>query len=667
MSNTNKPPEQKRLPDPTPDELKAIEQAKAENAELVAKGMFFNINDGIDKSLKNLTKTADYDIGSFYKPELVAKALNKLELPDKVTTATKDGKTLNVNQKAIKQKLASNIDKLQAFYDKHRQSYLNESTRYFTLRVKGKSYLKQIDELSEYFTETSIPIKGKDGEKLNLKSYTVNNKNALNNAIKELKLPTYTIYEITPEPNSTTDIATFTASLKQVVELADESGIKAEGGVVMQVGDMPVHQSHLQLQRIINNTLAELKNLAKAKPINTSEGAGREVVNILNPELSRYIGRPTTMGLQDMITKTVDGKDLRDLKERYLDRDSRKDDGGFLSYSSEPQTALPFDIDDVGLDYAQKAKLVGNIVALTVQALGALQEYKRDNPYNTGNIPIKDLAKYIDRYADDMAKNKGWLRPRYRREILNGLTLATLVGDSYIISKDKKTGKAQHGVVYLIDRITEYETNKKGEVIAVTTDFTAEYKASLDYNLGVVTDGVQRLKTSESINLAICISDRQVAKQDDTVLGNPITFTADTLCKKASIIDKHVTNRYNTLAKLLNELQAEGIAVGRWITKAKGNTITGYNPESQTVYIYPTNTIQNTYTTKKRTKAVREAYKIEQKARVKALKKYAKEYTDLEALAKEMAITRPELDNLIAGNSPITDEHLKGLDLGVAT
>ena len=56
MSNTNKPPEQKRLPDPTPDELKAIEQAKAENAELVAKGMFFNINDGIDKSLKNLTK-----------------------------------------------------------------------------------------------------------------------------------------------------------------------------------------------------------------------------------------------------------------------------------------------------------------------------------------------------------------------------------------------------------------------------------------------------------------------------------------------------------------------------------------------------------------------------------------------------------------------------------
>lgn len=662
MSNTNKPPEQKRLPDPTPDELKAIEQAKAENAELVTRSMFLNIEDGIDKALKNLTKTADYDIGSFYKPELVTKALNKLELPDKVAIITKDGNNLSVNQKAIKQKLVSNINKLQAFYDKHRQSYLNESTRYFALRLKGESYLKQIDELSEYFTETSMPIKGRDGGKLNLKGYSVNNKNALNNAIKELKLPTYTVYEITPEPSSTTDFATFTDSVRQVVELADESGIKAEGGIVMQVGDTPVHQSHLQLQRIINNTLAELKNLAKAKPVNVAEGVGREVVNILNPEQHRYIGRPSTMGLFDMITKAVEGKDLKDLTETYLDRESRKDDGGFLTHIADPQTALPLAFEGTDITPIQQAKLVANSVALTIQAVGALQAYRRDKPDSTGYVKIKDLAKYIGRYDDDMAKNKGWLRPQYRQAILNGLMLAGLAGNSYIISKDKKTGKTKHGVVYLIDRISEYETNKKGDIIAVVTDFTSSYKASLQYNLGVLTDGVERLKTTEAINLATYISDRQVAKQNDTVAGKHIICKADTLCTKAGITDQTITNRHNTLAKLLDDIESEGVAVGRWETKAGGKRITGYNPESQTLYIYPTKTVQQGYTTKERTKAVRESHKLEQTSRVKALKRYAKGYTDLDVLATEMDVTRPELDNLIAGNTPIADNLLKLID-----
>jgi hypothetical protein len=70
--------------------------------------------------------------------------------------------------------------------------------------------------------------------------------------------------------------------------------------------------------------------------------------------------------------------------------------------------------------------------------------------------------------------------------------------------------------------------------VAVRADFTPEYKASLTLNLGVVLDGVQNLKTPEIKLLATYISDRQVAKQDDTIAGKPITFTADTLCIKAS-------------------------------------------------------------------------------------------------------------------------------------
>lgn len=314
----------------------------------------------------------------------------------------------------------------------------------------------------------------------------------------------------------------------------------------------------------------------------------------------------------------------------------------------------------------QQAKMVANSVALTVQSIGALQAYRRDNPDTDGYIKLKDLAQYIKKYADDMAV-KGSLRPQYRQQLLNGLTLATLAGTSYIISKDKKTGKARHGVVYLIDRISEYETNKKGDIIAVKTDFTTEYKASLQYNLGVLTDGVQNLERTEPINLATYILDRQVAKQNDTIAGKPITCNADTLCKKMGLTDQTVTNRYNTLTKILNELQAEGVAVGRWVTKAKGTTITGYNAESQTVYIYPTEAVQNAYTTRERTKAVREAYKTEQKARVKALKKYAKGYTDQGVLAKEMGITLYELEGLLAGVQPINAELLERIDTDIVS
>ena len=425
---------------------------------------------------------------------------------------------------------------------------------------------------------------------------------------------------------------------------------------------LPVTDSYqVTLDEITNDpeTVGLLVKERRSKAELVGEGVGREVVNIKDADQHRYIGRPSTMGLMDMITKAVEGKDLNDLKERYLDQESRNADGGFLLHIDNPQTALPLAFDKDDITPRQQAKMVANSVALTVQSLGALQAYRRDNPDSDGYIKLKDLAKYVKRYADDMAI-KGSLRPQYRQQLLNGLTLATLAGTSYIISRDKKTGKARHGVVYLIDRISEYETNKKGDIIAVKTDFTQEYKASLQYNLGVLTDGVQNLDRTEPINLATYILDRQVAKQNDTIAGKPIKCRADKLCKVAGITDQTVTNRYNTLAKILNELQAEGVAVGRWTTEAKGNTITGYNPDSQKLYIYPTKAVQTTYTTKERTKAVREAYKTEQKARLKALKKYAKGYTDLDVLAKEMDISRHQLDELLAGQQPIT-VHLMGL------
>ncbi|MCA1800273.1 MAG: hypothetical protein LC650_03180, partial [Actinobacteria bacterium] len=138
-----------------------------------------------------------------------------------------------------------------------------------------------------------------------------------------------------------------------------------------------------------------------------------------------------------------------------------------------------------------------------------------------------------------------------------------------------------------------------------------------------------------------------------------------TLCTKAGITDQHITNRHNTLAKLLDELETEGVAIGRWATKAGGKKITGYNQESQTLYIYPHAIPKLSYTTRERTKAIRDSYKLEQQARKKALIKYAKGYTDLDKLANEMGVDRPDLDNLVAGNTPITEQHLAKIDLDI--
>jgi hypothetical protein len=589
MSNTNKPPEQKRLPDPTPDELKAIEQAKAENAELVAKGMFFNINDGIDKSLKNLTKTADYDIGSFYKPELVAKALNKLELPDKVATATKDGKTLNVNQKAIKQKLASNIDKLQAFYDKHRQSYLNESTRYFTLRVKGKSYLKQIDELSEYFTETSIPIKGKDGGKLNLKGYSVNNKNALNNAIKELKLPTYTIYEITPEPNSTTDIATFTASLKQVVELADESGIKAEGGVVMQVGDMPVHQSHLQLQRIINNTLAELKNLAKAKPVELDEGIQLELFSNMKMgvDTDEIIARhqffnPMYRGLMQMgeqgIYEAVTKAKQTNKYEIAIPYET-------TGYNSVYRASMQLGVNISGVD---KAIVATEADATRLQA----RLHKAHNMLSLWAMQTNSNALYNVKMTDllRLAGYEGRIKPDDYIDVTSGivaLVAQTVTRGSDTHYTDPKTGKAiRLGKNELYGEMIRpvgslgaiWHKDKTGKPIYIKKIVYARLAEGMlnptQKRATVISKALLQLNTLQErhyLLIGVMIGETYSQHDKKTAEGKPITLTVHTLLEYRGLADPDSLRRADqTKGKLkdaLDKLQSIG-HIDKW--KLKG-------------------------------------------------------------------------------------------------
>ncbi len=635
-----------------------------------------SIAGGVNAILKEQARGELYPIADFYKPSLVSKALETAN-GGRVRVTTVQGSSIDIDRAEIKQKLANNLKALKAFYDKQKSKTL-AVTYYQRVSDETAETLKQYFEYDtfkpidhqNYTAEVNKQLINSDNKiimqpsKVNvatpINGYALTDKPKLQKALDKLPKTKILLHKDVEIQTSVASVEANTIEgLKQlftdVIDLAKACNIKDDGTRVLSIGDVEVSQTHLELLSTASLTLATVQELNKDhKP--------RSVVNIKEAEKHSYIGRPSTTSFIDMVEGAVSGRELKNLERTYRNKDERETEGGFLAHIDDIQTALPF-IDEID-DLKQRAKFMANSVALAVDAVTALQAYKRDNPDNNGYIKIKDLATYIKRYADDM-DTKGSLRPQYRKSILNGLTLAQLMGTDYIVDKNPKTGAIKWHKVYLIDRITDYETNKKGDVTAVKTDFTTEYKASLSFNLGVVLDGVQNLKTPESKILATYISDRQVAKQDDTIAGKPVTFTADTLCTKAGITDHHITNRYNTLAKMLDDLQSEGIAIGKWTTKAKNKAITGYNKDSQTIYIYPTTNLQQAYTTKARTKAERESYKSEQKARLTALKKYAKGYTDLDTLANELDLERVELDGLLAGQQPIADKVLEKIDLEI--
>jgi len=632
--------------------------------------IYLSIAGGVNAILKEQARGELYPIADFYKPSLVSKALETAN-GGRVRVTTVQGSSIDIDRAEIKQKLANNLKALKAFYDKQKSKTL-AVTYYQRVSDETAETLKQYFEYNTFkptgnntadiYNQTGntriiIPPENTKVQG-SINGYALTDKPKLQKALDKLPKTKILLHK---DVEIQTSVASAEANtiegLRQlftdVIDLAKACNIKDDGTRVLSIGDVEVSQTHLELLSTVSLTLATVQELNKDhKP--------RSVVNIKEADKHSYIGRPSTTSFIDMVEGAVSGRELQNLQKTYRNKDEREAEGGFLAHIDDIQTALPFldDIDDKKL----QAKFMANSVALAVDAVTALQAYKRDNPDNNGYIKLKDLANYIKRYADDMAV-KGSLRPQYRKAILNGLTLAQLMGTDYIVDKNPKTGATKWHKVYLIDRITDYETNKKGDVVTVKTDFTAEYKASLSFNLGVVLDGVQNLKTPESKILATYISDRQVAKQDDTIVGKPITFTADTLCTKAGITDQNITTRYITLAKMLNDLQSEGIAIGKWTTKAKNNNITGYNKDSQTIYIYPTANLQQAYTTKAQTKAERESYKLEQKARLTALKKYAGGYTDLDTLASELGIERVELDGLLAGQQPIADKVLNKIDL----
>ncbi len=418
--------------------------------------------------------------------------------------------------------------------------------------------------------------------------------------------------------------------------------------------DIDITVTHFIVRNLIGRTLYNIKKIKEKELANK-----RTVVNIKNPKEHSFIGKPSTTGFLDMVKGSLDKRDIKNLAREYRKEvytsDEIKKDGGFLAHMDENDIKqLPLIMDDE-LDPKIRTNFIANMTAQIIDSILALQCYLKDNPNDDGYIEIKELAKYIPQYENKIKKD-GYLRKRDRDRIYNGLYLAQLVSTDYIVGKTKK-GNIQWKKIYLLDRITDYETNKKGDIIRLKVNFSDDYIKALNYNLGVILDKVVELTQTETKLLATYISDRLVSKQNQTVKGEPTVFTAKTLCNYANINDDNITNRYKTLTKALNLLVDQKI-IEKWETKNGNQRITTRIKDSESILIYPTNKIINSYITKEQSKAQRKAEKIQQTARVKTLTKVAKGYTKLDTLAKNLNISRAELDEMLTGQMIINDDIL---------
>lgn len=385
----------------------------------------------------------------------------------------------------------------------------------------------------------------------------------------------------------------------------------------------------------------------------------RSVVNIKNAEKHDILMQPHAIGLTDMIDGAFEGREFKNLyetyrKEGYGSNEQIKKEGGWLVHLSGQQRELPFNFDEG--DQKTLIKFMTNTKALVIDVTTALGRYFRDNPDHDPNdyISLTQLARYIGRFNDSKLK-KGELRPNYRQQILNGLTMAQLISADYVVGKDKR-GNKEWRKVYLLDRITDYKTYGNTNVVTgVKVDFTKEYKESVGLNLGVILDGVLLLSTPEHKALGAYILERFAQRQEVTIKGEPQKVTADTLIKKAGITDNNKTNKLVTLQKALDAFVENGL-IAKWACKNGAKAIRGYDKESQTILIYPTQNLIDSYAPKSQTQAERKVIKLEQKNRLTALKKWFKGYTDRETASQVLGVSVAELNELLAGNKIISDD-----------
>ena len=456
MSNNRPTP--KKLPEPTPDELKAVERAKANHAKrkkTFTGAIYPSIAGGVNAVLKEQAKGELYPIADFYKTSLVAKALDTAK-GGLVRVTTVQGSSIEIDRADIKQKLASNIKALKAFYDKQKSKTL--AVTYYQ-RVNDET----AEALKPYFEYNTFKPVDHENYKVDVQRHLINSDNKIIMQPNKVNVATpINGYALTDKPklikaidklpktkillHKDVEIQTSVASveantiegLKQlftdVVDLAKACNIKDDGTRVLAIGEVEVSQTHLELLSTVSLTLATVQELNKPVEqtnlfsnmtvgVDTAEITGRH--QFFSPMFRGFMGLGES-GLCEAIN--VATKRSSNVTIPYETKGS----------SSVYKTKLQTSVDISGVEKAlitDEAK-AQRFTARLIKAQGILYLWAmHTNSLTIYNTKVSDMLR--------LAGFEGRIKPEHYIDITEGIAglfaiAVTKTDDHYT---DPKTGK----------------------------------------------------------------------------------------------------------------------------------------------------------------------------------------------------------------------------------
>ena len=456
MSNNRPTP--KKLPEPTPDELKAVERAKANHAKrkkTFTGAIYPSIAGGVNAVLKEQAKGELYPIADFYKTSLVAKALDTAK-GGLVRVTTVQGSSIEIDRADIKQKLASNIKALKAFYDKQKSKTL--AVTYYQ-RVNDET----AEALKPYFEYNTFKPVDHENYKVDVQRHLINSDNKIIMQPNKVNVATpINGYALTDKPklikaidklpktkilpHKDVEIQTSVASveantiggLKQlftdVIDLAKACNIKDDGTRVLAIGEVEVSQTHLELLSTVSLTLATVQELNKPVEqtnlfsnmtvgVDTAEITGRH--QFFSPMFRGFMGLGES-GLYEAIN--VATKRSSNVTIPYETKGS----------SSVYKTKLQTSVDISGVEKAlitDEAK-AQRFTARLIKAQGILYLWAmHTNSLTIYNTKVSDMLR--------LAGFEGRIKPEHYIDITEGIAglfaiAVTKTDDHYT---DPKTGK----------------------------------------------------------------------------------------------------------------------------------------------------------------------------------------------------------------------------------
>lgn len=524
------------------------------------------------------------------------------------------------------------------------------------------------------------PEPAKVGDKQVISGYEIKEYDKFKEAIKECATPTdrWAI----KDPSESDAIPRLNPVLVEISEFAKELGVKPWGDIYQRkqtftyengekhsniymgsvytppkegVETVDIRQSDYCLYQIILWAIVQLKQITDAsKPSESSE-----VTNIVDGKNHGFIMRPANMSLYEAFESAVynPNQEFNTIFQKYR-TPQELDTASGLHLTVAEQAVMPF--LNASNDLRQFQRLMITQIPLFYDLILALQDYKRENPEaKDGWVDIKELAKFIPRYAHDI-EIKGSLRPKYR----------TIIADTYQLLKlfeipFEKARKANGNKIYKYFKfisIDEVEVDKKGNVKALKLDFTQDYYALYSQKVAVILDGMRELDDPQVKMLGARISDYFVCNEPimaRTINGEPLIKKASELARWAGLSgnDKNPQRKYSRLADLLKALVDNGKIVGKWQNaETKKAEIRGYGKGIGDILIavYPSKNIQTSLITKTQRKASRKIKEIDQKKYLALLKKFDKGYISRSTEAERLKITTTTLENMLSGAEPVT-------------